>query len=151
MSRIDSIECQFTDIEWYGVDDQGNIAVFLSAGVANVPEFVCESRERTESLEEYFDQAEPIGGSELCMELTDQANSLARELSAKGLFYFDADDGTQAGMCNAQRYYTKHAQPERPLKYMVLPNHVQKMLKHNRMNINDFATVDVIHVEHAYK
>lgn len=39
MSRISSSECFNMDMEWYGVDRQGNIAVFCSAGEGYLPEF----------------------------------------------------------------------------------------------------------------
>ncbi len=32
MSKISSDECFTMDMEWYGVDRQGNIAVFLQCG-----------------------------------------------------------------------------------------------------------------------
>ena len=50
MSRIESEELSMTDVEWYGVDRKGKIAVFCSAGIANVPEFVCADKERQECL-----------------------------------------------------------------------------------------------------
>lgn len=52
MSRIDSSECFCMDMEWYGVDKKGNIAVFCSAGEGYLPEFVCEDVERAEELME---------------------------------------------------------------------------------------------------
>ena len=39
MSRISSSECFNMDMEWYGVDRQGNIAVSCSAGEGYLPEF----------------------------------------------------------------------------------------------------------------
>lgn len=54
MSRIGSEECFVMDMEWYGVDRRGNIAVFCSTGEGCIPEFVCEDRERAEALIEYF-------------------------------------------------------------------------------------------------
>lgn len=35
MSRIHAGECEHMDMEWYGVDRQGNVAVFCSGGVGN--------------------------------------------------------------------------------------------------------------------
>ena len=54
MSKISSDECFVIDMEWYGVDRQGNIAVFCSAGEGYLPEFVCEDKERADELIEYF-------------------------------------------------------------------------------------------------
>lgn len=36
MSRISAAECALRDMEWYGVDRKGNIAVFCSGGVGNL-------------------------------------------------------------------------------------------------------------------
>ena len=44
------------DIEWYGVDRKGKIAVFCSAGIANIPEFVCADKERQERLIALFEK-----------------------------------------------------------------------------------------------
>ena len=48
MSRIEAGECEHMDMEWYGIDRQGNIAVFCSGGEGNLPEFVCENVERAD-------------------------------------------------------------------------------------------------------
>mgnify|MGYP003197307824 CR=1 FL=1 len=56
MSRIESEELSMMDIEWYGVDRKGKIAVFCSAGIANVPEFVCADKERQERLIALFEK-----------------------------------------------------------------------------------------------
>lgn len=42
------------DIEWYGVDKKGNIAVFCSAGRATVPESVLFDEEKYEKLINLF-------------------------------------------------------------------------------------------------
>ena len=60
MARIDRSECFCMDMEWYGVDRNGNIAVFCSAGEGYLPEFVCEDAERAEELMEYFDTVEKL-------------------------------------------------------------------------------------------
>ena len=57
MSRIEKDELCFTDVEWYGVDKKGNIAVFCSGGQATVPEFVCANKEKYEQLIFLFDNS----------------------------------------------------------------------------------------------
>ena len=138
------------DIEWYGIDRKGNIAVFLSAGEGNIPEFVCENKERAEALNAYFEASETICGAVLCRELTGGAKGLAEELAGKGLYYFDSDNGLRSGVCNGQRNYTKRAQPEKPLKYAELPMDIRELLKKNGLDIDDFSNVDRIVVAHAY-
>ena len=76
MSRIDSGECFCMDMEWYGVDKKGNIAVFCSAGKGYLPEFVCEDVERAEELMEYFDTVEKITESTLFFKSTKRSAPL---------------------------------------------------------------------------
>ena len=37
MTRISAGECGHMDMEWYGVDKKGNLAVFCSGGEGNLP------------------------------------------------------------------------------------------------------------------
>ena len=90
MARIDRSECFCMDMEWYGVDRNGNIAVFCSAGEGYLPEFVCEDVERAEELMEYFDTVEKITDSSLFFKSIERAEQVAREFSDKGLYYFDS-------------------------------------------------------------
>lgn len=152
MSRISADECKHMDMEWYGVDRQGNIAVFCSGGEGNLPEFVCENEERADELIAHFDKFEKITSSILIFPKTKigRAEQIARDFSDKGLYYFDADDGTKLGVCTFHEYYTKHSAPQNPLKYELLPKHVREILKHNFLEIEDFSLVDTIHVKHAY-
>ena len=39
MTRISGVDCSCMDMEWYGVDKRGQIAVFCSAGVGNLAFF----------------------------------------------------------------------------------------------------------------
>lgn len=153
MSRIRAGECEHMDMEWYGVDRQGNIAVFCSGGEGNLPEFVCESEERADELIEYFEKIEKNTSSILIFTQTKigHTEQVARDFSDKGLYYFDADDGTKLGVCSFHEYYTKHSYPQKPLKYELLPKHIREILKHNFMEIEDFSLVDTIYVKHAYE
>lgn len=150
MSRISADECLYIDMEWYGVDRQGNIAVFCSAGEGFLPEFVCEDRERAEALIEYFAAAEKITGSLLLRPKTEQGEETARDFSDRGLYYFDADDGTRPGLCTLHTYYTKQSCPQKPLQYKQLPEHIRELLKHNLMETEDFSIAETIQVQHAY-
>jgi len=67
MSRIHAGECEYVDMEWYGVDRQGNVAVFCSGGVGNLPEFVCENHERADELIDYFEMLEKMTSSVLVL------------------------------------------------------------------------------------
>ena len=140
MSRIEEWECFTLDVEWYAVDRSGNIAVLLSAGSGNLPEFVCADCERTDSLTAFF-EAYPKGTeSVLHFHSTEQGDQVATEFSDKGLYYFDA---------LLQTHYTKHSSPRIPLKFDTLPPHIKLLLQSNMLD-EDFSSTDIIRVEHAY-
>lgn len=151
MSRIDASECCCMDMEWYGIDKKGNIAVFCSAGEGNLPEFVCENEERADELMEYFETVPQSTSSILFFKSIERAEQVAREFSDRGLYYFDSDDGTQFGICILHEYYTKLSAPQEPLKYELLPDHIKELLKYNFMEVEDFSTVNTVHVKHAYE
>lgn len=151
MSRISAEECFTLDMEWYGVDRQGNIAVFCSAGEGNLPEFVCENAERADKLTEYFNGIGKNSDSVLLFSKTVQAERVAMNFSDKGLYYYDADGGAEIGISTLNRYYTRQSYPEKPLKYADLPKHIKEALKHNFMETEDFSLEDKIYVKHAYE
>ncbi len=149
MSRICAEECAFRDVEWYGVDRQGNIAVFCSGGVGNLPEFVCESEERADKLVEYFDKIPKSTNSILMFPKTEigRAEQTAKNFSDRGLYYFDSDDGAELETAALHPYYTKHSYPENPLKYDRLPEHVKEILKYNFLETEDFSLADTIPIK----
>jgi len=151
MSRINPDECFSMDVEWYGVDSQGNIAVFCNAGEGRLPKFVCEDMERVDALIEYFNSIENMTSSVLLFPKTERAEQIARDFSDRGLYYFDADDGTKLEICTLHEYYTKQSYPKKPLKYETLPKSIKKILKHNFMEVEDFFLADKIYIKHAYE
>lgn len=151
MSRITTEECCFSDIEWYGIDKNGNIAVFCSGGAGNLPEFVCADKEKTDKIIAYFAELEKITDSTLFFRSTPTAQQVARDFSDKGLYYFDSDDGTGHDFTVLQSYYTKHSAPHSPLNYKQLPPFVQQLLKDNFLDAYDFSSADVVYAEHAYE
>lgn len=44
------------DVEWYGLDALGQVAVFCSGGTGIVPDFVCADQEKQERLVELSDE-----------------------------------------------------------------------------------------------
>ena len=140
MSRIEEWECCTLDVEWYAVDRFGNIAVLLSAGSGNLPEFVCADCERTDSLIAFFEAYPKTTESVLHFHSTEQAEQIAADFSDKGLYYFDASTHT---------HYTKCSSPKIPLKFETLPPHIKLLLQSNMLD-EDFSSSDIIRVEHAY-
>lgn len=151
MSRIEKSDCFCMDMEWYGVDKNGNIAVFCSAGEGYLPEFVCENEERADKLIEYFQSAPKVTISALLFQSIEQVEAVAREFSDKGLYYFDSSDGTKFGIETLHEYYTKLSVPQKPLKYKLLPEKIKSLMKYNFMEVEDFSLVSVVQVKHAYE
>ena len=151
MSRIYSSECEYLDIQWYGIDKEGNIAVFCTGTAGNLPEFVCESSERADKLTDYFEKLEKTTDSVLIFSKTEAAQKNAADFSDKGLYYFDADDGTDTEICTLHKYCTKHSCPQKALKYEQLPENIKEIISHNFMDIENFSLADTINVKHAYK
>ena len=80
MSRIESEELSMMDIEWYGVDRKGKIAVFCSAGIANVPEFVCADKERQERLIALFEKLPILSGVSFCFACSEKQNIFLQKI-----------------------------------------------------------------------
>ena len=141
MSRIETWECFTLDVEWYAVDRSGNIAVFLSAGNGNLPEFVCADYDKLDSIATYFDALPKNTESILHFHSTEKAEQVAMDFSDKGLHYFDA---------GLNHFYTKLSSPKNPLTFGMLPPHIQQLLLDNILNF-DFVSTNIIEVVHAYE
>ena len=141
MSRIEKWECFTLDVEWYAVDRSGNIAVFLSAGNGNLPEFVCADYDKTESLAAYFDTLPKNTESILHFQSTAKAEQVAMDFSDKGLHYFDAD---------LNHFYTKLSSPKKPLTFGMLPPHIKQLLQDNILDV-EFESASIIDIAHAYQ
>ena len=155
MSRIEFDKLSILDVEWYGIDRKGNVAVFCSAGEANVSEFVCANKERYEQLVELFEMLPSISEVQFCFECSIQNNihlQVAKKFSEKGLFYYDSDDHSKSkdNICVLQSYYTISSKPTKALKFTDLPMQIQELLKDNYLPIDDFRTSNMIEVKNAY-
>lgn len=73
MARIEEWQCFMMDMEWYGTDKKGNIAVFCSAGEGYLPEFVCEDRDRADLLIDFFEKYQKYTQSVVLHKMTDFA------------------------------------------------------------------------------
>ena len=154
MSRIDFDELSYTDVEWYGIDKKGNIAVFCSAGKASVPEFVCANKERYELLVEYFETLPPISEVQVCFECSNDDAlpiQVAEAFSHKGLYYYDSDDRSKAksNIGVLQKYYTISSKPTNPINYSDLPKYIQELLNDNSIPVDDFEVNRIIEIKDA--
>lgn len=143
--RYTTIDLQCEDILWFGVDVAGRIAAFTSGGYGNVPEFVCESRETTEKISQYFmtemksfTKGKIVGDYEESSEMHKDCELLV----SKGIFCFDvsAEDDT---------LYSKVAIPEHEMKFDNLPDDIRNLLSGNLID-SDFMLSDILQVKHAY-
>ncbi|MDE6726134.1 MAG: hypothetical protein K2J79_11085 [Ruminiclostridium sp.] len=152
MSRYEQDELFAYDIEWYAANSLGQIAVFCTSGVGDVPEFVCEDKERNEFLIEFFDKLGYKCDCEICFtppENNPMPGNVARRFSRKGLFYFDSDDCSKIhkNIGSPQAFYTKHSYPEIPLLIAELPESIRKMMENNKINVVNFYDVNRIDVK----
>ena len=133
------------DIMWFGIDKNGYIFECTSAGVGNIPAFVCKSREETDMLEEYFlnTAAKTTVGKIL---IKDEENDLCNDcktLSSKGIFCYDAviEDN--------HHDYIKIAEPEEPITINDLPDEIKSIMESHKVDV-DVTTEININVQHAY-
>lgn len=149
--RITEVEFCTLDIEWYGVDGRGNIAVFCSGGAANIPEFVCESMERVDRLIDFFNALPKISECGILFARS-KKNPLpvqvAEGYAGKGLFYYDSDDmtGKEKNTAVLQKYYTKNAYPLSPLTLDELPREIAEILENQRLEVEDFSRAERVEV-----
>ncbi|EGC01796.1 hypothetical protein [Ruminococcus albus] len=145
--RYTEIDLQIEDIMWFGVDTNGCIFACTSAGIANVPEFVCKSKEQTEFIEDYFTK-ELEKTTSAILEAPYVDNPLMRDatgLAEKGVFSFDAvTDNSEY-----DREYVKIASPKTPIRYAALPDDIKKLLQEHTVPV-DAAKEKYICVKHAY-
>ncbi len=144
--KYSEIDLQCEDIMWFGVDKNGYVFECTSGGIGCVPAFVCESREETEHLADFFldTLAQKTIGNLL---IDDNGSPLATDcktLSSKGVFCFDVavDD-------NRPDEYKKVSFPQDPLKVFELPDDIKRELSSHLVDL-DVSQQDYIRVQHAY-
>ena len=155
MIRIKDEELCTIDVEWYGIDKKGNVAVFCSAGEANVPEFVCVDKKRYEELVYLFDKLPVVSDTLICFKPCKKNHlhiEVAETYSNKGIYYYAADHNSKSekNICVCQEYYTINSKPLSPIKYSDLPIKIQELLKDNFLDIDDFENEPVIKIKNAY-
>lgn len=143
--RISDIDLQCEDIMWFAVDKNGNIFECTSAGCGNVPEYVCKSREETDTLLEYFtNSASKITEAKLLISASDNdLTADALKLASKGIYCYDITD------YNNDEIYNCIAVPVKPLNVADLPKEIKQLLS-DHIYDGDVSTETSITVEHAY-
>ena len=143
--RISEIDLQCEDIMWFAIDTNGNIFECTSGGCGNVPEYVCRSREETETLLKYFmEKAPSITTAKLLIPTEDNdLISNVKKLASKGLFCFDITD------YDNDDKYSCIAYPQKAINISDLPSEIQKILSGHVYNGN-VSEEHTIMVDHAY-
>lgn len=145
--RYSVFDLQVEDVMWFGVDKNDMVFACTTAGLANVPEFVCKSREINEWICDFFMNKLEKTTTEV-LETSDENNDLIREaikLSQKGIFCFDAviDDADHANE------YVRISSPAQPLLFARLPDSVKNVLKDHVVNV-DITAIRYLQIDHAY-
>lgn len=144
--RYSEIDLQCEDIMWFGVDKNGYVFECTSGGIGSVPSFVCESREKTERLADFFLETltQKTTGTLLIVDNGSPLVMDCKTLSAKGVFCFDVavDD-------NRPDKYKKVSVPQEPLCISELPDNIQHELSTHIVNL-DVTQQEYIQVKHAY-
>ena len=141
------IDLQVEDIMWFGIDTNGLIFACTTAGCANVPDFVCKSREINELICGFFMDELKKTTSEI-LETSYENNTLindAIDLSQKGVFCFDAviDDN------NHENEYIKISSPSAPLHFEELPDSIKSVIRDHYVNV-DITATKYLQVTHGY-
>lgn len=144
--RYTEIDLQIEDIMWFGIDRNGFVISCTTAGIGNVPEFVCRSKEETEKLNNFF-SAKLSDKADYSLHVKKENNELINEsiaLAKKGIFCFDAvvDDAHYGE-------YKKISSPSTPLSYRTLPLEIQNIIGDHQIDI-DVMQSSVLSIPHAY-
>ncbi len=143
---ITEIDLQCEDIRWFGIDINNYVFTCTSAGIANVPAFVCDNKENTMYLENFFiSYIKKLSGIQW-MKPFDMESAMYQEtvnLTSKGIYCYDACDN------NDETSYCKISEPISPLILDELPNDIKERLLNNKVEV-DVITDNYITVENAY-
>lgn len=155
MGRISQAELEIMDLEWFAIDQKGQVAVFCSAGVGNVPEFVCADEDKSDTLMKVFDLLPVSSDVEICFKeckFNSRPIEVAKGFSSKGLFYYDSDDNSkkEQNVSSLQEYYTISSRPIKPILFDELPADIKKLMSNNILQIEDFGKQNVIEIDNAY-
>ena len=144
--RYSEVDLQCEDIIWFGIDADERVFACFSGGIGCVPEFVCRSREETETLLDYFTDTQPVftEGKPYNPQGSDPLLEDCLALSSKGIFCFDVDTDETYG-----DFYRKYSYPEKELFLSDLPENIKKIIIDHTIDTNVSLT-DRIVVPHAY-
>ena len=137
--QISEKEQSCTDFDWFGLDCEGAIGHFTTAGFKNLPKSVAKSREDLDLLLSYFEDAPFREGhlvdSGVSRQIPEEISRGERYLRSfvaiadKGLYSYDIDSYLREGIC-----YFRVALPVRPLHVSDLPMEVREVLSRTMLS-----------------
>ncbi|MBP1903699.1 hypothetical protein J2Z32_000311 [Paenibacillus turicensis] len=146
--RITEIDLEIEDIEWYGIDSNGRIAQFTSGGSKMVPEFICESRERLDSVCVFFDNLKPNNihkvsfNEKVTKFLKEDYLEECKIISQKGLYCYDISDEQ-----DNKGEYMLICRPSCELLISDLPENLQSALLNYKIANTNFNINETIMIE----
>jgi hypothetical protein len=139
--KIEETEQLTTDFDWFGVDEEGFIAHFASAGFKRVPASVSESAGDLVLVSNYFKTEAPVRGTcrveEDLLGLRPDWKGEQNEsrylksfaaMADRGLFSFDIDSYLKPGIA-----YFRVACPMSPLGLKQLPEPIRRIIARTRL------------------
>lgn len=149
--RITEIDLEIEDIEWYGIDSNGRIAQFTSGGSMLVPEFICESRQRLNSVCMFFNKLKPnnihkvLFNEKITKFLNEDYLEECKIISQKGLYCYDIFDEQ-----DIKGEYMLICRPSCELLISDLPEKLQSVLLNYKIASTNFSIDETIMIEKAY-
>lgn len=143
---ITEIDLEIEDIEWYGIDQDGRIGLFMSGGSKAVPLFIRESRENLDIVCDFFEELEITLSKQVLInnnlkiprkEFWDEC----KKMSQKGIYCFNISSDSEIN-----NRYVAVCKPCIELNIVDLPLDIQNILvKYKMYNVNfygnEFITV----------
>lgn len=130
--RIDEIDQEDADIDWFATDSRGHILHFASGG-GILPESVAASEEALLELHQYFlSRPETSTAERVAVEVSANGGGNYRNFAhyaRRGLFSF----GKTLLNERADRHYHLIARPSQPLTVAELPEHLAELLSRTKL------------------
>jgi len=136
--QVDPVIQQTTDFDWFGVDEEGLLGYFTTAGFKLLPRSVAGSAEDLNLVTDYFKMHADVLGSHR-VDDENLKNALNREwkgehketrylrdfisMADKGLFSYDIGSHLNPGIS-----YFRVASPQIPLTLEDLPEHIRQIV-----------------------
>lgn len=142
--KYTELDLQIEDIMWFGIDKNGVVFEATSGGCANVPEFVINSKEDNEQLNDYFLGLDDGNAESTFLEELDPeypAYNDCLSLTKNGITCFDVDDDDTDS-------YKKIAITSIPLTINNLPENITKILSTHVVDY-DILAISKLSVEHG--